>query len=486
MPAFLEASEVESAMDKYFAFYGDRKISNEQKPAEAKAHRKPRFAALFSSQPEDGSKDASFPDPVDTVQDSVLTTSQAPTVPADANKADQEHFQRVLQMLAGRSSNNTPQSGATPKPLKDSSSRRESQGLKGDAKSPLAELLQKRDAERSREECPRDQGSIGIDEMLQRKPREPQRPAPREPTPNRDADLLLRLMQQSRIAQETGPSHTPQPEASGPDSEPFPFPSILPRQPIAEKPNVNPPAFFDDPAISQMQRPEQAQHRQSQQRRPTNGPTAAFFDEPFFNNLRQVNQRPMGNPEPGTQSRAPTLPPGMQRPPGFDHMAAPPPPLGWQNIPQRPQPQAPHNSMNPPPGIPNPTARVLNAAYSANPSMPPNNNNNIMPPPHPQMQQPPPPPPAQRQRKYTGGADGGPGYPLGMGPPPPGFMNGPGFPNMPPGHGRARAGPPFLDGGNNMLPRHVMDMLAGGQRGEGGGGGGGGGMGGGAMPGHYR
>jgi hypothetical protein len=484
MPAFLEASEVESGMDKYFAFYGDRKTSSEQKPAEAKAHRKPRFAALFSSQPEDGSKDASFMDPMDPVQGSILSTSQASAAPTDANKADQEHFQRVLQMLAGRSSSNTPQSTAPAKPPKDNKNRGELQRPRGDSKSPLTELLQKRDQDHIQEDRPRDHRSVGIDGLLGRKPSEPQQPAPREPSPNRDADLLLRLMQQSRIAQESRRSQSSQPEASGSAPDPSPFPSFISGRPTAEKSNPNPPTFFDDPAISQMQRPEQAPRRESQQRRPTSGPMAAFFDEPFFNNLRQVNQQPMGNSEAGTQSRAPTLPPGMQRPPGFDHMAAPPP-LSWQNQAQRPQQQVSHNGMNPPPGIPNPAARAMNAAYSAGPSMPPSH---IMQPPQHQMQ----PPPAQRPHKHTsgggGGGDGAPGYPLGMAPPPPGFMNAPpppGFPNMPPHSRGGGAVPQFPDAGNGMmLPRHLMDMLASGQRGDGGGGGGGGG--GGAMPGHYR
>ncbi|NJR31393.1 hypothetical protein HC762_01280 [bacterium] len=113
MPAFLEASQVESGMDKFFAVYGDRKVSGEQKPAEAKAHRKPRFAALFSPQPDDASRDMSSLDPAETVRSPGRATSAAVPVPVEkTDKAEQEHFQRVLQMLAGRSSNSTPDCAA--------------------------------------------------------------------------------------------------------------------------------------------------------------------------------------------------------------------------------------------------------------------------------------------------------------------------------------------------------------------------------------
>ncbi len=477
MPAFLEASEVESGMDKFFAFYGDRKTSREQKPAEVKAQRKPRFAALFSPQPEDGPKRSSFLDQMEMPQASSLPAAPTANTPMDANKADHEHFQRVLQMLAGRSSNNTPQSANTFKPSKDTNNREELQKARAEPKSPLAELLLERDHERE-EDRSRDRGSVGINEFLGTRSSEPQQRAPREPTPNRDANLLLRLMQQTRIAQDPEPSQPSQPEAPGSTTELSQLPGSFSRQLPVERSNSNPPTFFDDPAISQMQRPEHPPRREGQQRRPTNGPLPTFFDEPFFNNLRQANQQPMGSAEPGSQPRAPTLPPGMQRPPGFDHMNAPPP--RWQSQPQRLQQQGPHNNgMNPPPGILNLNARSMDSAYAPRPPMPPNH---ITEPPHQQM----PPPGQQRQRKYTGD-NCGPGYPLGMGPaPPPGFMNTPpppGFPNIGPPVRGGGPGQQFPDG-NGVLPRHLMDMLVSGQRGDGREGGGGGG--GGGIPGHYR
>jgi hypothetical protein len=465
MPTFLAASEVESGMDKFFAFYGDRRTYSEQKPAEVKSHRKPRFAALFSPQPEvDGAKGSSFAERTETTQDSSLATSQAAAASIDANKADQEHFQRVLQMLAGRSNNNTPHSATAPKPPQDISNVKELEGPREESRSPLAEVLRKRDQAHTQEDLSREGTSPGIHETLGTRPVEPQQQlVPREPTPNRDADLLLRLMQQSRISQDPRPSQASRPGISGSAAELPPFLGSLSRQPPTEKSNNHRTSFFDDPAISQMQRPEQAPQREGQQRRPTSGPLTAFFDEPFSNDQRQTNQQPMINAGSGTQPRAPNLPPGMQRPPGFDHMAVPP--LAWQN---RPQQQGLHNGMNPPPGMPNPPGRAMNMAFVPGPTMPPSH---IMQPSPQHM-------PSQRQRKYTG--DGAPGYPLGMGPaPPPGFMNAapPGFPNMPPVRG---PGPgQQLPDGNGMLPRHLMDMLASGQRGDGRDGGGGG------IPGHY-
>ncbi len=480
MPAFLEMSDVESGMDKFFASYGERKTSSEQKPAEVKAHRKPRFAALFSPQPEDGPKDASLTTSAEMARASMMPTPEAAAAPVDANKADQEHFQRVLQMLAGRSSNNTPQSGVAPKPSKHASNQERSHRAPEEQQSILADILHERNQAKAQGVSSENRLSTGTRELLSPKPNETQQRVPKEPTPNRDADFLLRLMQQSRIAQDSEPSQIPQPEASRSTTETLPLPGSIPRQLPLDRPNHNPPAFFDDPAISQMHRPDQAPlpRRESQQRRPTSGPPPAFFDEPFFTNLRQVNQQAMGHAESGTtQARPPALPPGMQRPPGFDHIPAPPP--GWQQ---------------------NPSARAMNSAYAVAG--------------HPPIMQPPPPPPPPphqqilppqpRQRKYTGDGFGS-GWPVGTVPPPPGFMGAPppgpppGFPNMPllsggGGVGGVRGGvvglggQPFAEaGGNGMLPRHLMDMLASGQRGDGREGGGGGGGGGGGMPGaHYR
>ncbi|KAF7512177.1 hypothetical protein GJ744_002339 [Endocarpon pusillum] len=463
MPAFLEIADVESGMDKFFASYGERKTSSEQKPAEVKAHRKPRFAALFSPQPEDGLKDASLTNSAEMTRTSMMLVPEAATAPVDANKADQEHFQRVLQMLAGRSSNNTPQSGPAPKPSKHTANLERPQRAPEEQQSILVDFLDERNQAKTQGVLAEDRVSIGKRELLSPKPNETQPRVPREPTPNRDADFLLRLMQQSKIAQDSEPSQVPKPEASRSTTESLPLPGSISRQLPVDRTNNNPPTFFDDPAISQMHRPDQAPtlpRRESQQRRPTNGPTPAFFDEPFFHNLRQVNQQAMANADSGTtQPRAPTLPPGMQRPPGFEHIPAPLP--GWQN----------------------PVARAMNSAYAPGPPL-------MQPPPHQQI------PPQQRQRKYTG--DGfGPGWPVGTVPPPPGFMGAPpppgpppGFPNMPPLGGGVRgvvvgpAGQPFGEAGNGMLPRHVMEMLASGQRGDGREGGGGGG---GGMPGaHYR
>lgn len=489
MPAFLEASEVESGMDRFFASYDDRKTSSTQKPAEVKSHRKPRFAALFSPQPEDGLKCSSFLDHTDMAQTSSPPAAPVPAAPVDANIADQEHFQRVLQMLAGRSSNNTPQSTPASKPVKNTNNGVGLFKARAEPKSPHTKLLQEQDQEQVHETHSQNRGSAGISGPLGVRPLESQQGAPRVPTPNGDADLLLRLMQQTRIAQDSKLSKASQTEALRSATELSPLPGVISQQLPVERLNNHPPAFFDDPAISQVQRPEQAPRRDSQQRRPTNGPLPTFFDEPFFNNLRQAHQQPTGNTESIAHSRAPTLPPGMQRPPGFDPMNAPLP--SWPNQPaQRSQQQGlPHNGMNPPPGIPTPATRALHAAYASGPSMP---LSHVMQAPQPPQQQMPPTlAQHQRQRKYTGGDSGPGGYPHGMAGPasPLAFMNSPpppGFPNLgPPLRGVGGTGQQQFTDGNGMLPRHLMDMLAGGRR-EDVSGGGGGSTAGGGMPGHYR
>lgn len=401
MPAFLEVSEVESGMDKFFAFYGDEKTRSEQRPAEVKVHRKPRFAALFGPQPDDGPKGSSLLGPTEVPQAPIVPTSQAAAAPIDATRADQEHFQRVLQMLAGRSSNNTPQSANASKPPKNDPTREGLDRPRDESKSPLAEFLHGQDEAHVENDGSRDRASVSVHELPGARPVETQQRATRERIPSRDADLLLRLMQQSRIAQGSQPSLAPQPEGLGTTAE---QPRNTTHQMSAERPINSPHTFFYDPAISRIQRPDQAS----------------------------------------------AVPPGMQRPPGFDHTAAPL--AGWQNPAVR-------------------TIHAAHAAYAAGPAMPPSH---IMQPPQQQIL-----PPPQRQRKYTG--DGvGPGHLLGMGPaPPPSFMNAPpppGFANM---RGIGAVPVPHLRDSNGILPRHLMDMLTSGQRGEAGDGGGG-------MPGHYR
>ncbi|KAF7509028.1 hypothetical protein GJ744_008423 [Endocarpon pusillum] len=191
MPAFLEIADVESGagMDKFFASYGEKKTSSEQKPAEVKAYRKSRFAALFSSQSEDDLKDASLTNSAEMTRTSMMPGPEAATAPIDANKADQEHFQRVLQILANRSSNNTPQSGPALKPSKHIANPERPQRAPEEQQSILVDVLDERNQAKAQGVLAKDQVSTGKRELLSPEPNEIQPHILREPTPNRDADL---------------------------------------------------------------------------------------------------------------------------------------------------------------------------------------------------------------------------------------------------------------------------------------------------------
>ena len=340
-------------MDKFFADFNEK--SADTKAAEIKAPRKGRFAALFSPPPPE--------EPATSVA----------TAPIE-HDADEAGFQRILQMLGQRSNNASPQDQSQQRSKPQSTAQRE---IPTQARSPenngrLTETT-------SRDSPPQNRQSTGLENVLG--PQSPTRehgPRPQS-TSSKDTLLLLRLMQQPSYNQ--NPLPQPQPGSallSGmrqtpgilqmPDNRnrlPKPQGEKLMQHPLLEKP-----AGFDSA------RNEQQAPREVLQRRPTNEHAPSFFDEPFFNELRQTGQQQEVN---ANQLRNQGVPIAMQRPP---------------------QQMPPQMTMGMPPPF-----QIA---------------------------------PAQRQRKYTG--DGGAGFPPGMGPPgfmtngPP-----PGFPVLPHGLGTAGA-----------------------------------------------
>jgi hypothetical protein len=438
-PALMSTPEIDAAMDKFFATFNDK--SADVKAAEIKAPRKGRFAALFSPPPEEPAT-STVTAPIES-QEPKATTPHT----SGMNEADQAGFQRILQMLGQRSNNATPQDQSQPRSKPQSTARESRREAPAQARSP--ENNGRPTEAASRNSPTGNRQSTGLENVLG--PQSPGRehgPQPQS-TSSKDTELLLRLMQQ--------PSHH---HAPVPQTQPISMlssgmrqtPGILqmpenrnrPSKPQNEKTMQLP--FMEKPPGLESARSEQQVPREVLQRRPTNGHTPSFFDEPFYNELRQTSQPQGGNP---IQNRSQGIPMGMQRPPGFDQ--APQAPPGW---PTHHQMQAQHlhqhqqGPMVAPPGIPNPQNRGINPSFPLTQQMPQ------------QMAMGLPPlgsvPPGQRQRKYTG--DGGASFPPGMGPA--GFMtNGPppGFPAMP--HGLGTGGAQF-DGGGGMSSRHLMDLYA--------------------------
>jgi hypothetical protein len=442
-PALMSTPEIDAAMDKFFANFNE-KSADTKAAAEVKAPRKGRFAALFSPPPEEPPMS-----PASAPSESQELKATAPHT-SDMNDADQAGFQRILQMLGQRSNNATPQDQGPPRSKPPSTARENRREAPAQSRSP-------EDAGRSNEaglqnSPPGSRQPLGLENLPG-----PQSPAPEygprpQSTSSKDAELLLRLMQQS--------SHNPTPVPHPPPNTTLlpgmrQTPGILQipdnrnRFPKPQSEKMVQLPFLDKPLGPESVRNEQPVPREVLQRRPTNGHAPSFFDEPFFNELRQTSQQQGGNPNP---PRSQGIPIGMQRPPGFDQ--APPAPPGWPSHHQmqaqhQHQHQHPQGPMIAPPGIPNPQHRGMNPSFPPTQQMP-----------RPMAMGMPPPqqgPAGQRQRKYTG--DGGAAFPPGMGPPP-GFMaNGPppGFPALP--HGLGAGGTQF-DGSGAMSSRHLMDLYA--------------------------
>ncbi|KAL4802653.1 hypothetical protein BDV18DRAFT_146234, partial [Aspergillus unguis] len=407
----------DTTMERFFGLLGDSKpaqdigspLASEPMPKKeasavlGKPAKSSRFAGLFS--PAIGS-------PAREPDSPISTKSPAPANPS--TDADQEGFQRILQMLGGQKSRNaTPHND--PAGL---ANRPPSQVHAEQTQSPIS--TGSREQRQRPEQIPvQDPSARAADTPLKENvfSQEPQ---------GRDSQHLLRLMQQVRVSPGAGPNQGPQnqPQNGGPPGL-MNMPEGMPHPP-GIGPSMKGPGFLDDPAIAAMQRPGVDQL----QRRPTNGPPPGYFDDVPFPQGAQIPITPGGSRAP--QGQAPPM--GLQRPPGFEHM----PPPGWAGHHLPPQQAGPPGPMGPPPGIPTPTRGV-------NPSYLPN-----VPPMHGNM-------PLNDRQPFPRGP------PPGM-MPPPGYMNGPppgGFPPMP--HGGDNMMGPFDGNPGLQAPppssRHLLDMF---------------------------
>ncbi|PYH97548.1 hypothetical protein BO71DRAFT_447896 [Aspergillus ellipticus CBS 707.79] len=383
-----------------------------------------RFAGLFSPPPGSPAKDSDYYLP-ETKQSPAMHPAGTPEV-----SADQEGFQRILQMLGGgggRSRNGTPHND--PMPTHRPPSLVQAEQNRSAVSSPAREQMKRQEYFPMQETPVRNAGPVFKEHPY---PVEPQAQA-------REREHLLRLMQQVRVIPATNqaPGGLSQPPSAGPGG-PAPGLFNMPPEMMSPPPGIGAgqkgPNFLDDPAIANMQRPDVDHLR----RRPANGPPMGYFEEmPFPQGQLPMtpggSRAPQGQPHPAM---------GMQRPPGFEHL----PPPGWTG-PQIPSQQAGGPApLAPPPGIPTPS-RGVNPSYMAN-MMPMHANGpplNEREPPFPR-----PPPPGMM--------------------PPPGYMNGPppaGFPPMPPNEvlmGVGHRGQIPFDGnpGPQVPPpssRHLLDMF---------------------------
>ncbi|KAL2006289.1 hypothetical protein VTN00DRAFT_9943 [Thermoascus crustaceus] len=452
--------QMDSGLDKFFGLLGDNKAAQgtstpasmdsttKKDPVSTKPAKSSRFAGLFSPPAEAGKDSAAKPQ-----LDRPVSTD-----------ADQEGFQRILQMLGGgKSRNTTPQVDSSQQPHPPPLSQAEQSRPETTLSSPARESVGRPDYMTYQDNAARNKAPPpGLEALLS-----PNAQGEAQAQQNRDRENLLRLMQQVKVSSPvtSQPPGNPQLQSAGPTPPGvLNVPDLLSRAQGMQKPQQKTPSFLDDPAIANMQRPDV-------DRRPTNGPPMGYFDDVPFPNAPQGNQ----GPNTPTGGRMPGQPPMvLQRPPGFEQM----PPPGWAGHQLPPQQGGGPGPLAPPPGIPNPS-RGMNPNFLSGPM-----------PMHGSM-----PPPNDRQpfpRGTTGNGSASFGPPPGM-MPPQGYMNmnrppPSAFPMMP--HppdslmGLPHAGQGQFGGGNAGPPgpppssRHLLEMF-----GQANGGDGRGGM---VGPGHFR
>ncbi|KAJ5491850.1 hypothetical protein N7453_009947 [Penicillium expansum] len=390
----------DESMERFFGLLGDSKaqpqtpevstpiaadpvVKKEPSPFPGKPGKSSRFAGLFSPMPESPAREpepmpyfSAPPQPQHYQQPQPAPES----MPFPSHSADQEGFQRILQMLGGqRSENSTPhEMGLPPQQRNISMMHAEQQHAALSMSSPSREHPHRSDYMGAGPENP----------MAQAGPKDPQA---------LERAHLLRLMQQVRVGPPPAghlPQQSPNPGiAPPPGLMPEGMPQGMPRPPPGLSAQKTP-TFLDDPAIANMQRPDSEHLR----RRPANGPPMGFFDDMPF---PQGNQGPMtpggpitpGGSRPPQGANQPPMP--LQRPPGkemYQTLWAPPPGIS-----------TPGRGMNPnfPPGmLPMPgNAPPMNERQGFPRGLPPG----MMPPPG-YMNGPPPrlPSHAAKPRGYDG------------------------------------------------------------------------------------
>ncbi|EER24181.1 hypothetical protein D8B26_002374 [Coccidioides posadasii str. Silveira] len=397
--------QTDAGLDNFFGLFGGHKatqdsplenLAPESKKETPKPVKSSRFAGFFNTQNE--AKEAEPP--------------QSGTPRPASTDADQEGFQRILQMLGGNKSRNaTPQVEEPNQPRPPLMQIPQSDFAKAPppATSPLRETFNRQEYMNFQDQAPRDKAPPGLENLLAQK-------APKENNAHgRDTEFLLRLMQQSKLSTQTPTGQNP-PSSQGPAGRGL-IDLLAGNQGVQVQKN---PVYIDDPAIANFRQSNANDPRNQLRRRPTGGPTG-YFDEMPYPGATSGNHTP-SNP-PGLRPQGPPQQPmNIQRPPGLEHVN----PNNWPNqqIPQQ------SNQMMLPPGLPAPQTRNINANFS---------------PAHP-MPLPAGMTPSAERPQFQRGASGN--GPTGFAPPP-GIMPPPGYLNM-------NAPPPS---GFPLMPHSVEAMM---------------------------
>lgn len=470
-PASSKATD--SSLDSFFGMF--TAASKTKPPLSAglpKEKEKPnsRFKSLFSPAAI-GPETIHNPEARPTSIGPDVDVPAQPTSPLPASEsADQEGFQRILQMLGGRSRNVIPQDVGHDRSRINSYV--ETGPLSASLNPPATDTVQNTTVKE-----PPSRNSGGLESLLPLNSPARASDSARKSSNSRDTEMLLRLMKEASINDQNARQemvekggnlggalhHTSSHEQS--QMQDF-GDAARPRDMSANFSDT-----FDDSVNTDARR---SQHTSESLHQLSGlGPQRTHFDEAILNRLamnQSTNVRANVHP-PGP----PSLPPGVARLSvggGIPNMQQYPP--GWPNIHTLQQSAPQQAPPNAPPGIPNPPNS------GPNPSFPPMIQNMNAPQPS----------PVERSRKYTGGLGGNrppytqPGPPPGMGYPP-GFVNsGNSATTIPPGFGQMSrspvdnpgfAGRGPTGGQGPMMPHgsgNLMDIFASGPDGRNGGRGG--------------
>ncbi|KAK2747543.1 hypothetical protein FQN57_002036 [Myotisia sp. PD_48] len=387
-------------LDNLFGLWGESKATGQEARPELTAA-PPSSKDTQSMKPAKSSRFAGFFNaPAETLVKEHDHVPVAPRRPVSTD-ADQEGFQRILQLLGGNKSGNaSPQVEelAHPKLTPPQPSQIDYGRPPAPTASPLRENYNRQEFS-TFPEIPREQQAILNAQQYQAS----------RTSKDRNTEFLLRLMQQAKIDGQQGQPQTQQMPMQSPSG-------IHPMDMQGrgqEMPKHKSQMYYDDPSIA-MQVPDTMDPRNQLRRRATAGPTG-YFDEGHYQGTPAGNQTP--NNPPGLRTQ-PTAPPslGLQRPPGLEQLPSP----GWAN-PQMQQGGA--NQYMGRPGQPPPN-RSMNPNMLQNyPPIPPMHMPGGIPPPNDRQ--------AFQQRGVGAGGPANYGLPPGI-VPPPGYMNHPPPSSLPP------------------------------------------------------
>lgn len=336
-------SDSSASVDKFFAKFEEKKATGEAQGAARPT--KSRFASIFS--PKDEPKqEAQISVPAVTStppvpQSGPVTELEQPGPPLDQEKkANDVAFAKLLEML------NKNQTASNPAMSQIKSTRSPVNIAElATTRSPDLGSLAFAQPQSTRTPISTHTPNLSLDRLIEsRSPAHQvnhEQPGQQKATPQDLLDLLRRSNLQDKQPSQQPPGYLPHLEQRMP---PPPGLSAFSRReaetqgpPLISTRRENPRSIFDDPAFTGY-RNEQDYQQRSPPLLGNSGPQGGLGG--LFAAMSNKNYGQVAQPEPRPPPNHGLVnpPPGLQRPPGLDSSAMPPPGSGWPSNPQQRQP----------------------------------------------------------------------------------------------------------------------------------------------------